>query len=497
MSRFPIPTAFVLLLLPLFAGCASVPETSPPDLAVEIPETWTALEPDAEADPAFPADRWWERLGDPELDTLIDEALTHNGDLAAAAARIDQAVAQARIAGADVQPQIDASGNGSRRRQNFIGFPIPGSDRQVLSSTSTSLGVQLNVSWEADLWGRLRAREAAAQADVEARRADWAAARLSLAGQVAKGWLAMREARAQTVLAEETLDNRRRTEERIRRRYEAGLRSPLELRLALSNRASAEALLALRRQQLDAARRQIEILAGRYPAGRVGGQATEDAAPDRLPEVSAPPPGGLPSELLLRRPDLIAAGHRLAAAGARIHEARRSLYPRLSLTGSVGRVSEDLEDLLDSDFSVWSLVGNVLQPIFQGGRLRAAVELSEAQQRELATGYVQAALRALGEVETALASEAWLEDQVTALTEAAAQSLAARDLAEDRYAAGLADYLTVLESQRQALTAQSELLSARRRRLEARVDLHLALGGGFETSHTSSQEIAATASAGE
>jgi len=466
-----------ILTLGLAAACASVPETPTPELGVEMPESWAAREV-SEQDTGHSADLWWRDFGDPQLDRLVDEALARNGDLAAAAARIDQAVAQARIAGADRLPQIDASGDASRRRQNFIGFPIPGGDQGVLSTTSTNLGVRLNVSWEADLWGRLRAREAAALSEVEASRADWAGARLSLAGQVAKGWLSLREALAQVALAEETVANRRLTEERIRRRYEAGLRSPLDLRLAMSNRAAAEGLLARRRRELDAARRQVEILAGRYPEGRAGGEPS----PPSLPESPEPPPVGLPSELLLRRPDLAATERRLAAAGARMVEARRALYPRIALTGSVGRVSADLEDLLDSDFSVWSLLGNVLQPIFQGGRLHAVVALTEAQQRELAAGYVQTTLRALGEVETALASERWLDHQVTALTEAAEQSLAARHLADDRYATGLADILSVLESQRQALEAQSQLLSARRQRLEARVDLHLALGGGFEVT---------------
>jgi len=496
----------------LLAACASVPDSSPPDPGVEVPASWTALEAEAPAAPdtAFPEDDWWRGFGDPALDRLVDQALERNGDLAAAAARIDQASAQARIVGADPLPRIDTSGNGSRQRQNFIGFPIPGSDRQVLSTTSTSLGVSLNVSWEADLWGRLRAREAAALADVEATRADWAAARLSLAGQVAKGWFALREARAQSRLAEATVDNRRLTEERIRRRYESGLRSPLDLRLAMANRASAEGLLAQRRQQLDAARRQVEILAGRYPRGEVGTEnriarasmasrtaMTPALEPAReLPDPSGPAPTGLPSELLLRRPDLAASERRLAAAGARIEEARKALYPRLSLTGSAGRRSQDLEDPLDSDFSVWSLLGNVLQPIFQGGRLRAAVELSEARQRELAAGYLQSALRAFGEVETALAAESRLGEQVGALTEATEQSLAARELAEDRYAAGLADLLTLLESQRQALDAQSRLLTARRQRLDARVDLILALGGGFEAGERSS-ESSVLATAGE
>lgn len=485
-----------------------MPEAPPPGAGIEVPASWTAPEtagdetrvtervPPREA--AFPEDDWWRSLGDPELDRLVREALERNGDLAAAAARIEQAVAQARIAGANVLPQVGASGNGSRQRQNFIGFPIPGSDRQVLSTTSTSLGVSLNVSWEADLWGRLRAREAAALADVEASRADWAGARLSLAGQVAKGWFALREARAQTRLAAATVENRRLSEERIRRRYESGLRSPLDLRLAMANRASAEGLLAQRNQQLDAARRQLEILAGRYPRGEAGAEnrvalasvtsgtaLTPSLEPAReLPDPAGPVPSGLPSELLLRRPDLAASEHRLAAAGARVEEARKALYPRLSLTGSAGRRSQDLEDLLDSDFSVWSLLGNVLQPVFQGGRLRAAVELSRARQQELAAGYLQSALRAFGEVETALAAETWLGQQVRALTEATDQSLAARELAEDRYAAGLADLLTVLESQRQALDAQSRLLTARRQRLDARVDLFLALGGGFQAGET-------------
>ena len=492
-----------LLLCLLLAACASVPETPPPAPGVELPASWTAVEAETPtaADSAFPEDRWWEGFGDPALDRLVEQALERNGDLAAAAARIDQASAQARIAGADALPRIDTSGNGSRQRQNFIGFPIPGSDRQVLSTTSTSLGVSLDVSWEVDLWGRLRARRAAALADVEATRADWAGARLSLAGQVAKGWFALREARAQALLAEATVENRRLTEERIRRRYESGLRSPLDLRLAMANRASAEGLLAQRRQQLDAARRQLEILAGRYPRGEVGREdriaqtataarttalAAESAlAESELADLSGPAPAGLPSKLLLRRPDLAATERRLAAAGARVEEARKALYPRLSLTGSTGRRSQELEDLLDSDFSVWSLLGNVLQPVFQGGRLRAAVELSEARQRELAAGYVQSALRAFGEVETALAAESRLDEQVRALAEATEQSLAARDLAQDRYAAGLADLLTVLESQRQALDTQSRLLTARRGRLDARVDLILALGGGFEATETS------------
>lgn len=502
-SFFSLSFLSFLSLLPLFfltafglAGCASAPEPSRPELGVDVPEAWTSKEAEEAMEtepPPLPSDRWWRGFGDPRLNELVAEALERNHDLAAAAARVEQAAAQARIAGADVLPQASAGASGSRRRQNFIGFPIPGGEEQVLSTTSTTVGLSLDLSWEVDLWGRLRSQESAARADYEARRAEWSAARLSLAGQVAKSWFALLETRAQAGLARATAENRRLTEERIRRRYEAGLRSPLELRLAMTQRAGAEALLAQRRRQLDAIRRQLEILAGRYPRGTLGPEGTPAAEPAStestqagtttlaasLPIVPPVPAAGVPSELLSRRPDLAAAEGRLAAAGARVEAARAALYPRLSFSGSLGRTAREIEDLPDPDFSVWSLLGNALQPVFQGGRLEAGVELARSRAEEAGEAWIQTALRAFSEVETALAAEDHLDRQARALEEAAGQALASRRLAEEQYAAGLMDLLTVLESQRQALDAQSRLLTALRQRLDNRVDLHLALGGGF------------------
>jgi outer membrane protein TolC len=181
-----------------------------------------------------------------------------------------------------------------------------------------------------------------------------------------------------------------------------------------------------------------------------------------------------------RRPDLLAAERRLTAAGFSVASARANLYPQFRLTGSAGTFSKEIEDLLDTDFSVWGLAANLLQPIFQGGRLRAGVDLSEARYRELAEGYVQSVLRAFAEVESALAAERYLLRQQEALAETATQFAAAERLANDRYAVGLSDYLAVLEAQRSTFLARTELLAARRLRLDTRVDLYLALGGGFE-----------------
>ncbi len=198
-----------------------------------------------------------------------------------------------------------------------------------------------------------------------------------------------------------------------------------------------------------------------------------------MPPLPPPAPAGLPAQLVDRRPDLVAVERRLGAAGFRVSQARAALYPSLRLTGSAGSSSSELDDLLDSDFSVWSLAGNLLQPLFQAGRLRAGVELGEARYREAANLYAQSLLRAFSEVETALTAERLLREQTTALDAAATEAAAAERLAQDRYGRGVGDYLAVLAAQVQALDASSQLLATSRALLDTRVDLHLALGGGF------------------
>ena len=463
--------ALTLTAALLAAGCAVAPPPAPDPPAA--PQRWTAA-PEAAAGP--PTGDWWLGFEDPTLGRLIDAALAANNDLEAAAARVEAAAAEARIAGAALAPQVAAALDGARSKRNFIGFPIPSPDGSVPTSTTTTWSGGLNVSWEADLWGRLRAGRAAATAGLEAAAAELAAARLSLAGQTAKAWFGLLEASLQTRLARDTAASRRLTREQIARRYAAGLRGALDLRLARAAEGAAEALLAQRLRQRDAAARRLDLLLSRYPDGR---SQTTDAA---LPAPPPPAPAGLPSELVRRRPDLVAVERRLAAAGLRVSQARAALYPSLRLTGSGGRSSDELDDLLDSDFSVWSLAGGLLQPIFQGGRLRAGVELSEARHREASSLYAQSVLRAFAEVESALTAEGLLRRQATALDVAAREAAAAERLAQDRYRNGLGDYLAVLAAQVQALESASQGLAASRALLDARVDLHLALGGGFDAA---------------
>jgi NodT family efflux transporter outer membrane factor (OMF) lipoprotein len=437
----------------------------------QVPNAWTARP--TPSDSQRIKINWWRDFQDTQLDSLITNALKYNYNLKAAAQRVQAARAQATIVGAPLFPQVSLGLNGAKRRQNFIGFPIPGSGGGgVLSTTATTYGASTNLNWEIDLWGRLRNDQAAALADYQGVQADHMGARLSLSGQTTKAWFAAIEARRQLDLAQSTRDNFQAVNDQIQTRYESGLRPPLDLRLSLSNVATAEAVVAQRRQQYDGSVRQLEILLGRYPAADLA------IAQDLLP-MPAPIPAGLPADLIARRPDLMIAERQVAAANARVKVAKRARYPSFSLTSSGGASSANLSNLLSGDFIVWSFAGNLLQPLYQGGRLRAGIKLAEANQEQALAGFAEQALRAYGEVESALMAETYLRDRENALREASEQAVAARELAENRYTRGVSDVITLLGSQRRAFEAEGQYLTVRRQRLDARVDLYLALGGGF------------------
>ena len=462
----------LLLLFSLLIGlsaCFRSVSVTPRKAEVAMPEEWIAGEPDF----GSVRDRWWESFEDPGLEATILEALKNNHDLRAAAARMEAAAVEARIAGGDLLPNVGFSLTRTQQRLNFIGFPFPGAEGRVPKATFGTLAASFDVSWEADLWGRIGSGELRALALAQAERAEWDAARLSMAAQTGQTWFACTEARRQIELAQDTAESYQRSVRWIRNRYEMGVRPALDLRLALSDLASAEALQDQYQEQYQRLVRQLETLLGRYPAGRLVGA-------DRLPPLPSSVPAGLPSQLVSRRPDLIAAEKRLLAAEAQLFQSKASLYPQLSLTASGGTSTKTLVDLLDGNFSVWSLIGNVIQPIFQGGKLRRGTELAEIRSGEAVEVFTAVLLRAFAEVESALAAEEALGDRLVDLKEAAQQARAALKLAEGRYARGLGNVLAVLASRRQLVNVESQILTVRRMRLDNRVNLYLALGGGFE-----------------
>lgn len=440
----------------------------PPDLAVDVPRNWVSEEAASDGD----LSQWWTRFDDSRLNSAIEQVFRENYDLKATVARVDAAASLARIAGADLFPGVSGSFSAIRQKRNFVGFPFPGTGDGVPSSTSSVFGVSLDVSWEIDLWGRLQAARSAAVAEFQASEADLIGFELSLAAQTAKAWYTAVEAELQVQLAEATLHNYRETNDQVWVRYRRGLRPSLDVRLSESNVATAEAVLTQRQDQLQRIKRQIEILLGRYPTSQI--VLSED-----LPVISEQVPAGLPADIVRRRPDLIAAEKRLAASHARFIESRRALYPRISLTGSGGTSSDELSNLLDGDYSVWNLIGNLIQPLFQGGRLKAGAKLAQAREQEALARYAQSVLNAYAEVETSLAAEKYLEQREKSLENAAEQATAARQLAQDRYTRGLTNLIEVLEAQRRSFDSQSQLLSLKRQRLDNRIDLYLALGGDF------------------
>ncbi len=460
----------LLLLATALVGCAAPPpRVADRELDLAVPAQWTHAAPPVEPPGVTPGPAWWTGFGEPRLDELIELALRDNRDLRAALARLEAAAANRTIAGAESLPQLDATFDPSRSRRVFVGFPF--GSGEVPSTTATTMSLALNLRWEIDLWGRVRAGESAAIGDLEAAAADHAGAQLSLVALVCRAWFDVVAAAQQVALAEGTAAAVRATADDVRSRYRRGTRPALDVHQAATNQASAEAAALRRRDELQRARRRLDVLVGRYPSGLVD---TAAGLPASLPGL----PAGLPAELLQRRPDLVAAERRLAAAGCRVDAAKAALYPRLSLTGSAGTTSEELQDLVDQDFRVWSIGANLLQPLFRGGALQAEVLRTQARRAEALADYGGAVLQAFAEVEDALASATLLDDRLAAVTRAAGHARQARDLARERWQLGLTDFLAVADGQRLAYEADAARIDVERLRIDNRIDLFLALGGG-------------------
>ncbi len=412
---------------------------------------------------------WLGDFGNGELTRLVQEAIARNPDLRVTATRVSQARAQVRMAGADLWPQVAADFSG-RRSQSASGQRFVG-----VGQRSNRFELGLDVNWEVDFWGRIKDQRGAAVADAEAAAEDLHAARLSLAANVVKSALILVESTEQVRLSEENVKTRSTHLQIVERTLERGLdsdRAALDVSLSRADLARAEETLASRKRFSDDARRTLELLLGAYPAGKEPGLSS-------LPELKRNVPAGLPSEMLLRRPDIRAAERRLESSLREESAAKKAFLPSFNLTGGTGLSTEDLSFLIDQGSVVWSVAGNVAQQIFQGGRIKANVDLARARYEEALAQYASTASTAFKEVETALAAEAFLRDQESALERAAVEATRSVQLAAGQYERGLVDILTLLDAQRRAFDARSSLAAVKAQRLTNRANLHLALGGEF------------------
>ena len=445
----------------LLTSCGIIPDFKTPEPKIISPETWNNHHKQAEPQ------AWLTMFDNPQLIKLVDEALQHNYDLKAAAARVSSARAMARINGADRFPQIAAGISGSRAQRNSTsGFSIS-------NPRSNNFGVDFTLSWELDVWGKLQNHSGAAESDFAASEMDYKAARLSLAAGVASAWFRTIESKQQLELAEKKVKTFNDTRLIIQDGFSSGINSALDLRLARANVAAAASQRDANQLNLDTAVRSLEILLGRYPSAK---QITFH----RLPKLKQQLATGLPSTLLHRRPDLLAAEQRLQAADQRYTAAWKNLLPSFSFAASGGTNAAQLADILNYNTLIWNIIGNLTQPIFQGGRLIAQKDQADAQTIEAAAIYAQTILQAYFEVETALTAERLLNTQQQSLQVASEESIEAEQLALEEYSAGLIDMITLLESQRRSYDAQSALLQISSQRLINRISLHLALGGDLK-----------------
>jgi outer membrane protein, multidrug efflux system len=409
---------------------------------------------------------WWSGFGSDELSVLVAAALESNPDLAIAAERVHQAEAQVRIAGSSLFPSLSFGAGASRRETHE-----PGAGGKT---GTNSYAATLSASYELDLWGKNAALARSADFFLRATRFDLETARLTLVSGVASAYFQLQSLRTQLVIARENLTIAERVFKVVDARARNGAASQLDVAFqrsaVLAQTAALPPLELQERQTLFA----LALLIGCPPEGFM----VKDVALRELtvPSVSA----GLPATLLLRRPDLASAEAQLSSANADLTSARAALLPSIQLTGSAGAASNALRLLIKDPTLVLSIGASLLQPIFEGGRLRAEVDVARSRQSELVLVYRKAILAALTDVETALAAGSRLRQQEMLLEQLSQQAVRAMQLSEVRYREGADDLLVLLAAQRTLFQAQDQLVQIRLARLEATLSLFKALGGGWQ-----------------
>jgi len=456
--------------LALLSGCKTLDfRPEPTEIIVEKTEApandWTEYAADE-----LPATDWVAAFNDPFLSQLVNEALQSNTRIRAAEALYDAAIARVDIADADKLPLVSGSGRATRSQ---FGFELFDNNHGVPDGafTNASSNWGINASWEPDLWGRIDDQIRSSELDAQAAQADYAGARLAITSQVSQTWFNLIEARLLLELAERETQTRERSLRLTQRRFESGVAGSSDVRLARSGVANSEAQEALRKQQVAALSRGLEILLRRYPADEI------EAAAD-LPFLPVLNGAGIPSQMLTRRPDLLAAERRLEGQGLSVDIARKALYPRISLDGGLSTGGGAFNRIFDLDSLIASLVANLTQPIFNGGSLKANIRQQEAFLRREAENYAGSVLDAYLEVENALDAEQRLAEREAALRTSLDEAIKAEERLERRYAEGLASILQLLDAQSRRISAESQLISARTERLNNRVRLYVALGGG-------------------
>ena len=391
--------------------------------------------------------------------------MEQNYRLAQLAADVEAARQAVIVSGAARFPELSVALDGSRRRVISNQFGI------TRTSSNFELGVDL--SWEIDVWGKLKDVEKQASLNWLAAQAQYEDNRLRLAARVAGAWFDVIGAGDKLVLLRERLANLEEDLDIIEHAYNQGLTGALDVYLARTGVDQERARIAGQEQLLAENRIALQLLLGDYPDGRLDVDRT-------LPLLDSPIPAGLPSELISRRPDLQQAWMNLLASDAAVAIAHKQRFPRVTLVAAGNDVSQDLGNLLDGSALAWSVLGNLTQPLFNRGRLKAQEEQARARVAQAENQYLDRLYQAFSEVENALSRNRTLQTRYRVTLASEKNAVAGLSLAFEQYQRGLVPYTTVLEAQRRAFDIQSGVIDLRNQLIQNRISLYLALGGGFE-----------------
>lgn len=458
-----------ILLAVVTTGCTLGPAYEPPQ--VPVPEGWREA---PVADESIANIEWWSVYDDPALQQLIRQALAENKDLRVAMERVVEARARYGVSSADLWPQMNASGT--------VGYSDQGGGNLTDNDELYSVGADL--SWEIDLFGRIRSGNQAAFASYLATEQARRAATLTLVFSVARAYFELCDLDQELEITRQTLESRRSYMNLVKALFEGGVRSEIDYRQAEGEFYGVEISLRDIERRLVAKENELSLLVGRNPGPIPRGRPIGQQQPaDTIP-------AGLPSSLLARRPDVAAAEQQLIAANAQIGVARALMFPRIAITGAWGGTSADIGDVFDSTNVVSSLLANIFQPIFQGGRLKRNVEVSESQQRQALAAYEQAILSAFRETEDSLAAWQKTTEQRSAYDARVAALREVLRLNELAYEGGVVDYLRVLDAQRSLFNAELAAVQNNRDQLVALATLYKALGGGWNPEPAEATEPA-------
>jgi len=444
-------------------ACSFAPEYKRPEAGV--PPEYRFADPKESASIAdLP---WWQVFKDPTLQDLIRLALASNQDLALAAARVEEARAFVGIAKADLYPQVSAQVNAGYGRP-FSRNVVPG------ASDSGRYSASADLSWELDLWGRVRNSRDAAMADLLATEDFRRAVLLALVSGLAQAYLELRALDLELEIDKSNTETRRGTLDLFEARARRGVASDLEVNQARADLAVTTAAIPETELLIAQKEHQICVLLGRAPGPIPRGAA--------LIDTPVPPqiPLGVPAQLLARRPDVLGAEQGIIAAGKRVGVAVANRLPSLSLTGFIGLQGTSMSNLFSSDGLAWNAGGGLFAPLFQGGRLSAEEDAARARLEQSVASYRKAVEVALQEVADAAAGVRKLRVALQARTDQVTASTRAAKLALDRYQGGVSSYFEVLDAQRQAFNAQLDLAHTERDELTSLVLLYRALGGGWQ-----------------